>query len=131
MAKRMTPEEKAQRAEAREAARKAQRDEHIQKLLADWPPLTLDQAHKLRVLLYPNHKHPAADRGPTPHEIEPRRKQREREDALAAAKKLAESLTACDVCDIQPEQHYYAQRGAIDMHEWQPGRAEKIMKGKA
>lgn len=126
MAKRLTPEEKAQRAADREAKAKSDRDAYIKKLVDDWPPLTDDQIWKLRKIMR-LHEPADAPRGPSPYELEQQQKLREKEKALADAKKLALSLTACDVCDIQPEQHYYAQKGAIDMHEWQPGRAAKVL----
>lgn len=126
MAKRMTPEEKAQRDADRKAQEEADRAAYIKKIVDEAPPPSLEQIVLIRRLL--NLDRPAdSPRGPTAHELEQQRKLREKEKALSDAKKLALSLTACDVCDIQPEQHYYAQKVSIDMHEWQPGRAEKIM----
>jgi hypothetical protein len=60
-----------------------------------------------------------------------RKKLYEREAALKAAKKLAESMTACDVCNLQPDVHHMQRARGMDMHEWQPGRAEKLMKMEA
>jgi hypothetical protein len=51
----------------------------------------------------------------------------EREDALKEARKAALALTACDVCNLQPEAHSIRRAQHIDMHEWVPGRAEKVM----
>jgi hypothetical protein len=65
--------------------------------------------------------------GPSEYELEQRRKAQKREDALKKAQKAALALTACDVCNLQPEVHHIRRAQRIDMHEWVPGRAEKVM----
>lgn len=103
------------------------RADYIEALLADWPEPSPQQRRTVMGLLYGEAA--ARPAGPSAYELEQQRKAAEREDALHNARKAAFALTACDVCNLQPEQHAYAQRGGIDSHEWTPGRADKIMRG--
>lgn len=130
MSRRLTPEEKSARAAEREAKQKAARDDYIKKILDDWPPLTSAQIDLISVIMYPGMVGRSGPRGPSAYELERRREAQEREDALKAARKLAESMTACDVCDLQPDAHRFMERRGIDSHEWMPGRAQKILDGK-
>lgn len=103
----------------------AERAAHIESLLADWPEPSPQQRRTVMTLLYGEEA--ARPTGPSAFQLEQQRKAAEREEALQQARKAALSLTACDVCNLQPEQHAYAQRGGIDSHEWTPGRAEKVL----
>jgi len=101
---------------------------YIESLLADWPAPTPQQQRTVMGLLYGEPAPSAA--GPSEWQLEQQRVANEREEALRQARKAALALTACDVCNLQPEQHAYAQRAGIDSHEWTPGRADKIQAGK-
>jgi hypothetical protein len=98
---------------------------YIESLLADWPEPSHQQRRTVMTLLYGEEA--ARPAGPSEWQLEQQRKADERGAALRDARKAALSLTACDVCNLQPEQHTYAQRGGIDSHEWTPGRAEKLL----
>ena len=93
--------------------------------VAKWPPLTPELRQRVAEIFGVEAR--LSRTGPSEYELEQRRKAQERADALKAAQQAALALTACDVCNLQPDQHVYAQRRSIDSHEWQPGRAEKIM----
>jgi hypothetical protein len=99
---------------------------YITSLLEDWPAPSQQQRRTVMGLLYGTEA--PASSGPSEWELERQRQEQERADALQQARQAALSLTACDVCNLQPEQHAYAQRGGIDSHEWTPGRADKILK---
>jgi len=107
------------------------RKAYIDGILADWPPPTPQQARIIAENLYPGSAAPSGPREPSAWELEQRRKENERAHALKQAKKAAESLTACDVCNLQPEVHGIRRSMGADMHDWQPGRAEKLLKRKA
>jgi hypothetical protein len=118
---------RASNGEVRVAKAEAERAAHIDALLEDWPPLTPRQAKVVASLLYGEDIAKARHSEPTAYEVEQRRKSQEREDALKSAKKLAEAMTACDVCDLQPDAHHYQKNYGMGYHEWIPGRAEKVM----
>lgn len=103
------------------------RADYISSILADWPPLTLEQKAVIN-----NNLHGADGfRRPTPasaSELSERKKARERDAAMKAARKASLAMTACDVCNLRPEVHRIRQANSVDMHEWQSGRAEKLMK---
>lgn len=101
------------------------REEWIARVVSEAPPLTDAQLVLLRSIMFPARESSARSK-PSAYELEQRRLARERSDALAAAKKLAESLTECDACGLQPAAHFY-QRGYAGFHDWEPGRAQKIM----
>ena len=103
------------------------RTAYISSILAGWPPLTLEQQAVINRNLH------GAEGVHTPKrasafELAERKKSREREAAMKAARKSSLAMTACDVCNLQPEAHRIRQANSVDMHEWQPGRAEKLMK---
>lgn len=100
--------------------------EYAKRLVATWPLPSLEQRRRVTILLYGDTE--PAFTGPSEYELEQRRKAQEREDALKKAQQAALAMTACDVCNLQPDQHRYRQASTVDMHEWQPGRAEKLMK---
>jgi hypothetical protein len=102
------------------------RKPYFDALLADWPEPTPRQAAIIRYNLGLD---PAPYAGPSEYELAQRRKIQEREDALKEARKAALALTACDVCNLQPEVHNIRRAQRIDMHEWVPGRAEKFIQG--
>lgn len=126
MSPRITTEEKSRREAEREAKRKAERDAYIQEVLAEWPPLTDEQIWTIRKLMDLDLPQ-GGPRKPTAYEVEQRRQDSERAQALRKAQKAALALTACDVCNLQPDEHQYANRFKIDAHQWTPGRAERIM----
>ena len=100
---------------------------YISSILADWPPLTSEQQSVISRNLH------GADGVHTPKrasafELAERKKVNERESAMRAARKSSLAMPACDVCNLQPEAHRIRQANSVDMHEWQPGRAEKLMK---
>jgi len=92
--------------------------------VATWPPLTPELARRVGAIFGVDVKVAART---SEYELEERRKMYEREAAIKAAKALAESLTACDVCNLQPDAHRYMQATSIDSHEWTPGRADKVL----
>lgn len=100
-------------------------------VVAAAPPVTPEIAAELARLLYggPEARRYVPAAGASEQELDRQRKADERASELKKAKSLAESLTACDVCDLQPEAHDYQQAyGAY--HEWQPGRAARLLKRK-
>jgi hypothetical protein len=105
-------------------------EEYAKRIVADWPLPSQAQIDKISILLRGEDYHPGP-RVPSAYELEQQRKVQERADALKAAQKLAEEMTACDVCNLQPNVHYIRRGMGIDSHEWTPGRAEKIMKMRA
>lgn len=113
----MTPDEK--------------RAAYIARVVAEAPPLTAAQIDGLALLLRPETAAARGPRQPSAYELEERRKEQERQAALHAAKKLAESLTECDACNLQPIAHSMNQLRAFGFHEWVPGRAEKVMAERA
>lgn len=100
---------------------------YISSILAAWPPLTPQQQNAIGSLLGAGEGATVISAGPSEWEMAKWKELAEREDAIKAAKKLAESMTACDVCNLQPEVHHMRRGLGISMHEWQPGRAEKLM----
>jgi hypothetical protein len=101
---------------------------YFDKILAGWPEPTEKQIRTMHHLLGPTGgSGPAPYTGPSEYELQQRQQAREREDALKKAQKAALALTACDVCNLQPEVHHIRRAQRIDMHEWVPGRAEKVM----
>jgi hypothetical protein len=106
------------------------RADYIAQTVAAAPPLSNEVIDYIAVLLSPQS---GAEPGPriiSQAEAERQRIETERVTGLEAAKRLSASLMACDICDLPPEAHDAQQRyGAF--HEWQPGRAEKVMKRKA
>jgi hypothetical protein len=99
---------------------------HIASLLTDWPEPSPHQRRTIAHLLYGDPAPGSA--GPSEYEIEQNRKAAERDQALRQARKAAEAMTACDVCNLQPDAHSIRRAQGIDMHEWTPGRADKLMK---
>ena len=97
--------------------------------VATWPPLTEEQQRVIAYNLYGiGHNGRKIGTGPSEYELKQRKEAYERDEALKKAKKAAEAMTACDVCNLQPEAHRIRQANSVDMHQWQPGRAEKLMK---
>lgn len=108
-------------------------EEYVARVVAAAPPISDETLDLLAVIFAPAIRpgqDPHARREPSAAELERQRKAQEREDAKTAAKKLALSMTACDVCDLQPDVHEFQQKHGT-YHEWEPGRAEKIMGGSA
>lgn len=119
---------RAPNGEVRVSRANVERHQYIFGILADWPEPTEQQARTIQYLLGPNGGvGPAPRTGPSEYELEQRRKDQEREDALKEARNAALALTACDVCNLQPEVHHIRKAQRIDMHDWVPGRAEKVM----
>jgi hypothetical protein len=117
---------RASNGEVRVSKAQVERHQYIMSILKDWPEPTERQRRTITNLLYGD---PAPGKtGPSAYELEQRRKAAEREEALKQARQAALAMTACDVCNLQPDQHKYAERTGIDSHEWQPGRAKKLMK---
>jgi len=104
------------------------RDEYIARIVAGFPPPSAAQLDKVWALLGLGGSADRGPREPSAYELEQRRKENERLDALKKAKKAAEAMTACDVCNLQPEVHGIRRSMGADMHDWQPGRAEKLLK---
>jgi len=102
-------------------------DQHIRDLAANWPTLSREQKDKLRILLRGDIL-PSGPYVPTPAEIERERKAKEQAARLKKAEDLAAAMVACDVCDLPPVAHHVQDRYYGGYHEWQPGRAEKLMK---
>lgn len=127
MSRKVTAEARAER----KAKEKADYDAHIKRIVAEAPPLSDAQLDYLAVLLRPviHGNKPLGPREPSAYELEQRRIEKERADGLRAAMKAAEALTACDICDLQPDAHTY-QNATASYHEWEPGRAARVM-GKA
>lgn len=102
----------------------------VAKALENFPPLTQAQKDKIWCILHP--EHPLQPRELTPYEIEQRRleneRRRARNEAIAEAKRLSDAMLACDVCNLPPIAHTMQQRDGI-FHDWEPGRAQKIMDG--
>lgn len=109
---------------------KSARAAYIEDLIKDWPPPTEKQTKLIIGLLYGSS--PRKPQGPSQWDLERQRKERELAEALSKARKAAAAMTACDVCNLQPDEHEYANRYSIDSHEWVPGRAERLLaqKGK-
>ena len=97
---------------------------YIARAIAEAPPISDEVIDRLAVMLNPRSR---VDSGPSASVLEERRKWQEREDAMKAAKKLAESLTACDVCDLQPDAHTFQKSHGAGYHDWEPGRAARVM----
>jgi hypothetical protein len=111
--------------EVRASKAQVERQRYLGELLAEWPEPTAKQENLIDRLVFNVGPAPAA--GPSEYELEQRRKAQAREDALKEARTAALALTACDVCNLQPEVHHIRRAQRIDMHEWVPGRAEKVM----
>jgi hypothetical protein len=94
-------------------------------LVAGWPEISKAQADRVAILLRGETVSPLPHQ-PTERELVARQEAEGRAMALQAAKDLALSLTACDVCDLQPETHNF-QRSYGDFHEWAPGRADRVV----
>lgn len=101
--------------------------QYAARVVGAWPAPTTEQQAVIRRYLYGIEETQESPSKPSEYELEQRRKQQEREQALCEAKKAALALTACDVCNLQPDAHWVRRGQGIDMHEWMPGRAEKII----
>lgn len=102
--------------------------EYADRITSTWPPLTEAQQRVVAYNLYGiDHLGRTAGAGPSAYELKQREEANEREEALKKARKAALAMTACDVCNLQPDAHHFSQRRGIDSHEWTPGRAEKLM----
>jgi hypothetical protein len=117
---------RASNGEIRVSKAEVERAAYFEAILVDWPEPT-DAQRKFIEYQLSGGVGPAPSTGPSSYELEQRRKAQEREDALKEARKAAMALTACDVCNLQPEVHEIRRAQRIDMHEWVPGRAEKVM----
>lgn len=106
-------------------------EQYADRITATWPLPTEAQQRVIAYNLYGiDHMGRTAGAGPSAYELEERKKANERAEALANARKAALAMTACDVCNLQPDAHQFSERHGIDSHEWTPGRAEKILAGK-
>lgn len=115
--------------EERDLEFKAKIDAHVQKVLLAAPPLTDEQWDKIARVLRgaPAERVP---RQPSPYELEQQRIAQEREEAIQFAERAAASMLACDVCNLPPVAHrVQSNYGAVGFHDWQPGRAQKLLKG--
>lgn len=95
--------------------------EAIARLVAEAPPLKPAQRDRIAVLM----------RGGEPKTVdvaalEKARRESEAASRVAEQKRFAESLTACDVCDVPLAKHHFPARTA-DWHDWVSGRAERLM----
>jgi hypothetical protein len=101
--------------------------DHIDRIVAEAPPISDERLDQIAVLLRPNHV--LTNRGPSPAQLERERQEAERQAAFKEASRMAATLMACDACDQPPEAHGFQNRLTLGFHEWVPGRAAKIMAG--
>lgn len=100
--------------------------EHVDRTVAEWPAPTPEQVHRVAELLYGRTVHIPMTPGPA--EMDAHRKAEEAAREQERVRKLAEAMTACDICDVPLDRHHYAEDTALfDGHEWVAGRAEKVM----
>lgn len=104
--------------------------EHVKRVVDEWPPLRPEQIDRIAVLLYGGRPH-SAPTGPSPAMLEQQRRDAEAEAERNRVRKLAEQLTACDMCDVPLDKHRFAEMSSeIEAHEWVPGRANAILGSK-
>lgn len=108
----------------------AQYDElraHEKAVAAAWKPLSRDQLDRVAMIF----RGGAIPSMPSPQEVEQREQRAQAEREQRAAEAYAESLTECDVCNIPLSKHDHAARNSYGkFHNWVPGRAEKVIRGK-
>lgn len=106
--------------EARRNLRAARLAEHIEKVVAQAPPITDAQRDRLAVLLYGG----VLPQKPRPETENERRAREEREERDRKAKSIrdyAASLLACAICGIPEVAHRIQQtNSALGFHDWQP-----------
>lgn len=104
-------------------------DEYVARVVASFPPLSAEQIDRIAVLLRGG-PIPKQNREPSAADIERRQKEAEAEKEHQRVRKLAESITACDVCSVPLDKHAFAESSSeIQSHKWQSGRADKILRG--
>lgn len=98
---------------------------HVKELVKNWPPMTQGQIDRVSILLRGDVE--TKPLPPAAADIERQRIENERLQAMESAQALAASLVACDVCDLPPEAHTRQKMYGSGYHDWEPGRADKIL----